>query len=665
MEKFWGDSAKPNIFNSGDNIVVTWVDKYCPEATWAWGTSGESSIQGTVAYPDLATYPEQHVVPYSAVYAAISSDGGTTWVFGGDNPPLQITYGRRDAIGDVSRGAGARWTFAWQEDPEGLQSGEADGPGEGYSGANGSKGTDVWYSWTSDLVLEPLALRLNRTPLTNHSTYDLTGSNGFKMVGKAGTAENHASTRANLALIKDGTTFMALLAYEETKGLSILSGKTVQYHAFPFDAPLSNGTLNATVGDPGTQLSPLLENSRRVRFVAQPPDGVKPAIAIFWKQGLEDQGGPSDIMALVSKSLDAPSLLAVAPLNMSTETPTATAANMTGETFDNPVEDARAHRGVLRGNTIVIGYTYTWNQPLARYTDLANYNFWVRRSEDGGVTWLDPQNVSQIEDTKVNVKEPRLVKTPGLPGFNPDAFLAAWGTETNPWEGLESAHPLDIRCTYTVDKGASFAKVTDTGATQEGEFESQLVPSPEMDAVYAVWMSTNGSRTEALFSDSRLSNTPPSLGTLYCFGDGTGTPCPCGNSSLSDTGEGCINSTGVGGLLIASGSTSVTADDLVLTASQLPPGKLAVAFSGAYKMGGAFGMPFYDGLRCLGSPVKRYGVLQADPLTGTVSWAPGFSLQHGWSAGDLGLFQVWFRDFNGPCSSGSNFTNALELSFLP
>ena len=59
----------------------------------------------------------------------------------------------------------------------------------------------------------------------------------------------------------------------------LLEGKTVHYHSFPFDQPVRNGPLDQSVGEAGTQLTPLLENSRRVRFVVQEPDGVKPARA--------------------------------------------------------------------------------------------------------------------------------------------------------------------------------------------------------------------------------------------------------------------------------------------------------------------------------------------------------------------------------------------------
>ncbi|MFG0316046.1 MAG: choice-of-anchor O protein, partial [Planctomycetota bacterium JB042] len=410
-ETYWGDCSKANVFSVGDSVVVSWVSKYAPEPGWTFGTSGASSLQGTISYPDLDVYPNTRVVPYAAVWCAISNDGGTTWAYGDvatQNPPLQLSYGNRDAIQDVHRGTSGRWVMTWQEDPEGLQPGDAEGPGLGASGAKGSKGTDVWYTYTADIVNDPLAILANRTPLTNHSTYDATQVH-FPLVGQAGTVENHASTRANLFLMKDGAIFRALVAYEETKGIQdVLEGKTVNYHSFPFDQPVQNGPDTARSGAPGTTLTDLLENSRRVRFVAQPPSGVDPAICIFWKQGLEAQGAPSDILLKTSLTLDEAAVDAAPILNVSANTPAATPLDLANPTMLDPFEDARAHRAYMRGSFVMVGFTYTPNQALARYTNLENYDFWVRRSFDGGATWAAPRNLSNLPKD-LACREPRVV----------------------------------------------------------------------------------------------------------------------------------------------------------------------------------------------------------------------------------------------------------------
>jgi hypothetical protein len=497
LEPYWGDSGKPNVFSSGANIVVSWVDRYAPEAGRNWGENGESAVQGRAVYPDLYVPELKREIPFCAVYVAVSSDGGTTWTYGGDQPPLQLTYARRDAAQDAHRGSGKRWIVTWQEDHLGLQPGEADGPGDGASGANTSRGTDIWYAFTDDIVADAACLRDRRTPLSTNSAYDVTDDNGFPAVLIG--VEHRAASRANPFLINDGGVFKALVAYEETKGFpDLLTGKTIQFHAFPFDDPVVRGPDTWRYGMPGEMLTHPVWNSRRVRFVAQPPDGVVPAIAMFWRSSLGDEGAPSDVVLKVSKTLDPADLAAAPELNISTATPTADMATLLHHTEWDAIEDARAHRAVLRGNLLAVGYTYTWNGPLARFTDIANYDFWIRRSLDGGVTWLAPQNLSQLPDTTLNVKEPRLVMTPNTGTQDDAAFVAAWGLETNVYEGIDVPVPVDIQITRTFDQGASFDPVVPLADSLGAEYECQLRVTPDGTKVAAVWMD-DGLTKEARF----------------------------------------------------------------------------------------------------------------------------------------------------------------------
>lgn len=154
-------------------------------------------------------------------------------------------------------------------------------------------------------------------------------------------------------------------------------------------------------------------------------------------------------------------------------------------------------------------------------------------------------------------------------------------------------------------------------------------------------------------------------GTPYCYGT---SGCPCGNS---DPDGGCANSTQVGTLLSGAGTASVSADDLVLTATQMPANKL-----GRFYMGlGSTQVPFGDGLLCAGSGgygIQRFPQMSAD-TTGLNQMGPGivaFSHQHfvpvahiqpGWTW----RFQVWHRDPTGPCGGTVNTSNAYVVTFLP
>jgi len=150
------------------------------------------------------------------------------------------------------------------------------------------------------------------------------------------------------------------------------------------------------------------------------------------------------------------------------------------------------------------------------------------------------------------------------------------------------------------------------------------------------------------------------VGSGYCFGDGSGSSCPCGNNG--GAGEGCANSGGTGGLVWASGSDSVAADDLTFSASGLLPLQPALLFAGHNAINGGNGIPFGDGLRCAGQSVVRLGVETPDP-NGDADWGPGLGALGGWISGDTRYFQVWYRDPGGPCGSGFNLTNGVEVTF--
>lgn len=146
----------------------------------------------------------------------------------------------------------------------------------------------------------------------------------------------------------------------------------------------------------------------------------------------------------------------------------------------------------------------------------------------------------------------------------------------------------------------------------------------------------------------------------FCFGDGSATPCPCGNNG--GPGGGCATVSGLGAVLSASGSGSVGADDLGFVASGMQPGRLALLLCTPDAANGGAGTPFGDGLRCLSGPLRRLGTRITD-LNGAASWGPGLAQFDAWNAGHTRRFQVGFRDTAGPCGSGFNFTQGLKVQF--
>ncbi|MEE8468809.1 MAG: hypothetical protein V3T22_10150, partial [Planctomycetota bacterium] len=149
---------------------------------------------------------------------------------------------------------------------------------------------------------------------------------------------------------------------------------------------------------------------------------------------------------------------------------------------------------------------------------------------------------------------------------------------------------------------------------------------------------------------ARWDTEPMPVGTPFCFGDGSGVSCPCGNDDLAG-GVGCANSTGWGAKLSGSGGTSVNLDQRVLTGTGLPPSKFNVLFMGASS---AAAVPMADGLRCIDGSLQRFFVNQSDATgttvyTGVVSYAnANFPLGFQIASGSTWHFQDWYRDPAGP-----------------
>jgi len=144
--------------------------------------------------------------------------------------------------------------------------------------------------------------------------------------------------------------------------------------------------------------------------------------------------------------------------------------------------------------------------------------------------------------------------------------------------------------------------------------------------------------------------------TAYCFGDGSSLPCPCGNESVPGSGEGCLNSTGVGAVLSWTGTNLVAPDDLVLHVSQARPLALTVFAQSS----SANSIPFYDGLLCMGPPIKRLEYAQID-ATGYAATTTSLA---GWVApGDTRYYQAWYRDGTGPCGTAANLSSGLQVDW--
>ncbi|MEQ1730011.1 MAG: hypothetical protein ABL982_16720 [Vicinamibacterales bacterium] len=181
----------------------------------------------------------------------------------------------------------------------------------------------------------------------------------------------------------------------------------------------------------------------------------------------------------------------------------------------------------------------------------------------------------------------------------------------------------------------------------------------------AVWFTDNGDDLYA----SNVTDAFELLGfaTPFCFGDGSGAPCPCANNSAVGAQVGCLNSLGTGGQLRALGNGSIAADTVVLAGSMMPSSS-ALYFQGTSQLAGGAGSAFGDGLRCARGTVIRLGT--KSNVAGASQYPVGadlsVSVRGTVSAGDTRSYQVWYRNAAAFCTTSTfNMTNGVLLTWNP
>jgi hypothetical protein len=233
---------------------------------------------------------------------------------------------------------------------------------------------------------------------------------------------------------------------------------------------------------------------------------------------------------------DAIGLSNALPENISSRAPflTATDNGLGDGTEVNGVENALAHRGVLRGDELWIGYNYT-NDLVKMWAQLDNYNFWVRKYTFDPATstgsWALPYNITNITDKRINVREPRFFGTPpsqpvGCPTGNPadpttldptlcqakNMIFVAYGSQTNvsPFDP-NGPEDLGIYLTASRDSGLSFAPSVEfsneRGSLFDDEdyaFEAQLVARPDGERVYGTFNTENATGSAAAFRSADI-----------------------------------------------------------------------------------------------------------------------------------------------------------------
>jgi len=476
---------KPNIFVAPLGVIGSAHANAGADALITYTSSDCENSPAQKVNPNLDSGPQ----PFMCLWAARSLDGGQTW------NAERLTDGSLDPDEDVPAGyvsykaaanangfseAGG-FGISFQADPAGLQQGDAEGSGDGASGAKVSPGTNIWYTRLSkDAFDQGTAFPAPVQITDNNATTD--GSPG--------------ASRANLA-ISGGT---AVLAYEETKAGG---AKQIVLHSFPYATPPTD--------DAGTVISDDA-NARRVRFVLQGNEAIGDAdtdgdaadgdtvgvhLLMLWRGSTTTEAAaPADVIVRrgIKNTTLRPGSTGFLASDVLADTPVNLSSTGSGD-------NSLAQRALLRGEFAALGYDHTPDavaaNPERTSPPTATYNLYLKRSTDGGASWSAARNLSQLTDPSVRVVEPRLVGTAGtikLPDGsatgdasdtqNKNVFYVGWGTETN----AVATVPLDIRFTRTTDQGANYERVQLLADGPTEQSEAQLRTPPDGNTLGALWM---------------------------------------------------------------------------------------------------------------------------------------------------------------------------------
>jgi len=157
-----------------------------------------------------------------------------------------------------------------------------------------------------------------------------------------------------------------------------------------------------------------------------------------------------------------------------------------------------------------------------------------------------------------------------------------------------------------------------------------------------------------------------SVGTSYCFGDGTSTSCPCLN--FGSPGNGCANSVNANGALLQATGTT-TPDTVVLASSGELTSALTIFLQGDANL--STPVVFGAGLRCADGNLKRIGSHNAvggatsypqggDPSITTKSAALGDPI----APGSTRYYLAYYRDPSATFCPPATFNSTQGISIV-
>ncbi len=279
---------------------------------------------------------------------------------------------------------------------------------------------------------------------------------------------------------------------------------------------------------------------------------------------------------------------------------------------------------------------------------------WDDPNDDGDPA--DAVLLAQVAGVVSNVDNDVLDVFPlGAPAVVSGTFFVGVGLSHT---STQRAAPLDRNACPSASAGRAWAVGSSGGPLNYASLASNSLPPVDVDAVGlgGVWL--------------LRADCAGAVGAGYCFGDGSGTACPCGNNGA--TGNGCANSVNPAGAhLGASGSPSLSNDTLALLGSGMGANATCLYFQGTTQVSAVFG----DGLRCAGGSVVRLGTKVNSG--GASQYPAGADLSisarsatyvppQPIDAGASRTYQAWYRNAVAFCTSATyNLTNGVLVVWQP
>jgi hypothetical protein len=247
--------------------------------------------------------------------------------------------------------------------------------------------------------------------------------------------------------------------------------------------------------------------------------------------------------------------------------------------------------------------------------------------------------------------------------------LSEGATYGDDWQ-MNSNYPL-VRLTsgvgtvyYARTYGWSSYGVMTGAATVTTEF---VPPASLPPGTYDLVVVANG------FPSDSVTFPPTASFSAFCSGDGTGASCPCFN--LGVAGHGCDNSAGTGGALLSGlGTPSLSLDTVQLVSTGELPTALSIFSQGQTIIAA---VPFGDGLRCVGTNLKRLytksaiGGTATAPLGGDLSVsARSAALGDTITPGTSRYYYTYYRDpaaafCPSPTGDTFNSTSSIGCQWTP